>query len=61
MNEYVYLVTLNDGTLDSASIEFTLTVTDESDPLPGSDQKLNIAESNAGGADNALSPAVEYF
>ena len=58
VNEYTYLVSLYDGTLDSAKIEFTLTVTDESDPLPGSDQKLNIAESNAGGADNALSPAV---
>ena len=58
VNEYVYLVSLNDGTLNSESIEFTLAVTDETDPLPGSDQKLSIAEDNAGGADNVLEPAV---
>ena len=36
VNEHTYLVSLNDGTLSSTKIEFTLTVTDEDDPLPGS-------------------------
>ena len=49
-NEHVFVITVTDGTL-SASHEFTLTVTDEPDPAPGSDQKLTVMEDNAGGAD----------
>ena len=58
VNTYTYLVRLNDGTLNSADHEFTITVTDEDDPLPGSEQVLNIGEDNAGGDDNGLEPAV---
>ena len=59
VNDFVFNVKVNDGTVDSRdSVEFTLTVSDDEDPLPGSSQVLNIAEDNAGGADNALQPAV---
>ena len=59
VNDFVFNVKVNDGTLDSRdSVEFTLTVSDDDDPLPGSSQVLNIAEDNAGGVDKALEPAV---
>ena len=58
VNTYVYLVRLYDGTLYSTDHEFTLTVTDAEDPLPGSEQVLNIEESDEGGEDNGLEPAV---
>ena len=59
-NKYTFVVALNDGTLDSVeSVEFTLTVTDIDDPLPGSRQVLTIREDNSGTVDNALAPAVD--
>ena len=42
-NEHVFIVTVSDGTLRD-TIEFTLTVTDEDEPAPGSDQKLSVDE-----------------
>ena len=61
VNSYVYIISLDDSTLGSLSadnIEFTLTVSDESEPRPGSDQRLNIDEDNGSGEENALEPAV---
>ena len=52
-NEHVLVITVSDGTL-SVDHEFTLTVTDEDDPAPGSRQILPINENNAGGLDNAI-------
>ena len=50
-NEHVLVITVSDGTL-SVDHEFTLTVTDEDDPAPGSRQILPIDENNAGGLEN---------
>ena len=55
-NEHVLVITVSDGTL-SVDHEFTLTVTDEDDPAPGSRQILPIDENNAGGLDNEFGTA----
>ena len=62
VNSYVYVISLDDGTLTSRTadnIEFTLTVTDVSEPRAGSGQRLNIDEDHPEGEDNALEPAVD--
>ena len=48
VNEYIYIITLNDGTLNSAGHEFTLKVVDADDPAAGSDQKIPIDEDDDG-------------
>ena len=54
VNEYVFTITLSDGTLTSAPHEFTLTVTDVVDLAAGSGQKLTVKENNPGGDENAF-------
>ena len=59
VNEYVYVISLYDGTLESEdNIEFTLTVTDLDEARAGSRQRLNIDEDNDGGEEKPLEPAV---
>ena len=55
-NEHVFIITVSDGT-SSMEHEFTLTVTNVDDPAPGSNQKLNVMENNAGGLDNTFGSA----
>ncbi len=55
-NSHVFVITASDGALE-AMHEFTLTVTDEVDPEPGAEQKLEMAEDNEGGLDNYIGNA----
>ena len=48
VNTYTYIVTLSDGTLNSAPHEFELSVVDADDPAAGSDQKITIDEDDDG-------------
>ena len=57
-NVHEIVITASDGTLE-AKHTFTLTVTDEDDPPPGSRQKLNIAEDNDGGLENYFGSAPD--
>ena len=59
VNEYVFTITLSDGTLTSAPHEFTLTVTDVVDLAAGSGQKLTVKENNPGGDEDAFGFAPE--
>ena len=43
-NTHTFTVTVSDGTLTQRATDFTLTVTDVTDPPVGSDQKLSVNE-----------------